>query len=468
MSKKGLYAIITIGTLAVIWFTPVPAGLKLQAWHLFAIFLATVVGFILSPVPNGVVTLSALVFAVFTNTLKLKEALTAFSSSTVWLVVAAFIFAIGLQKTGLGRRIAFLFTRAFGGSTLTLAYSMAATNLVLGPAIPSSSARAGGVLFPIVMSICETFDSYPGPSAKRLGSFLISSVFHVDIVVCAMFLTSMAANPLSAELAKQVLGITISWGTWAVAAIVPGVIGLVATPYIFYKVLCPPELKKTPEAKKMAADELIKMGPMNRKEKIMLGVFLGALTLWATGEITKFNGTQVALLGICVMLLCDVISWKDVTKEDKAWDILIWMGSVVMLADFLNKSGFIKWFATGVSAALIGTNWIVALLVACLVYFYSHYAFASMTAHITAMYAALIAVAAATGAPPFLAAYTIAICANLCGCLTHVGTGPAAIYFGTGFVDQATWWRNGFIMSLVHIVIWLGIGSIWWKILGLW
>ncbi|MEN6383881.1 MAG: DASS family sodium-coupled anion symporter, partial [Phycisphaerales bacterium] len=385
----------------------------------------------------------------------------------VWLVVAAFIFAMGLRKTGLGLRIAFLFIHSFGGNPLTLAYSMAATNLVLGPAIPSSSARSGGVLFPIVRSICQTFNSYPGPSAKRLGSFLMSSVFHVDLIVCAMFLTSMAANPLSAELARQTLGVTITWGTWALAASVPGIVSLIVIPYVLYK-LCPPDLKKTQEAKKMAAEELEKIGPMSSKEKIMLTIFLGAIVLWATGEITKFDGTQVALLGICAMLICNVISWQDVTKEDKAWDILMWMGIVVMLADFLNKSGFIKWFAAGVSVALAGTSWIVALVIAFLVYFYSHYGFASMTAHVTAMYAALIAVAAAAGAPPFLAAFSIAICANLCGCLTHFGTGPAAIFFGEGYVDQATWWRNGFIVSLFHIIIWLGLGSCWWKILGIW
>lgn len=467
MSKKLLYALITVGVLVGIWFAPVPTGLKPQAWHLFAIFLATVVGFILSPVPNGVVALTSVVVAVFTNTLSLKDALTAFSGTTVWLVVSAFIFAIGFQKTGLGRRIAYLITRSFGGSTLTLAYSMAASDLILGPATPSNTARAGGVLFPIVNSLCQAFDSYPGPSAKRLGAFLMSAVFHMDITVSAMFLTSMAANPLAAELAKKTLGVDITWGTWALAAVVPGLIGLIITPYVLYK-LTPPELTKTPEAKKLAADELTKMGPMSLQEKFMLGVFLLSLTLWATGEITKFEGTQVAFLGICIMLITGVISWNDVTKESKAWDTLIWMGSVVMIADFLNKSGFIKWFATGVGLALKGADPMVALIVAFMVYLYSHYGFASMTAHVTAMYAALIAVAAAAGAPPFLAAMAVAIAANLCGCLTHFGTGPAPIYFGAGYVDQATWWRNGFIMSLVHTVIWLGIGSLWWKVLGLW
>lgn len=468
MSKKALYSLFTVAVLLGIWFAPVPAGLKPQAWHVFAVFLATVVGFILQPVANGTVALISLVIVVFTGTLTLPQVLTgAFGGTTVWLVVSAFLFAKGFAKTGLGKRIAFWITRAFGDSSLKLAYSLAISDVIIGPATPSNTARAGGVLFPIVNSLCQAFDSHPGPSAKRIGAFLMSAVFHTDIVVSAMFLTSMAANPLAAELAKKTLGINITWGTWFMAAIVPGIIGLIAIPYLLY-ILCPPELKKTPEAKQLAADELAKMGPMSGKEKIMMAVFLACLVLWALSEQLKLEATAVAFLGICVMLVTDVLNWEDVVKESKAWDTLIWMGSVVCIAGFLNSTGFITWFAGGVGVALKGTSWIVALFAAFCVYLYSHYGFASMTAHVTAMYAALIAVAVAAGAPPFLAAFAIAISANLCGCLTHFGTGPAPIYFGAGYVDQKTWWRNGFIISVAHIIIWLGAGSLWWKVLGLW
>lgn len=467
MSRRAVNALITIAVLAITWFIPAPAGLKVQAWHLFAIFLATVVGFILQPVANGTIALMSLMLAVLTKTLTLAQVLSSFGNTTVWLVVSAFLFAKGFIKTGLGRRIAYLIMRSFGDSTLKLAYSLAISDVIIGPATPSNTARAGGVFFPIVESLCAAFDSHPGPSAKRIGAYLMSAVFHIDIVVSAMFLTSMAANPLASELARKTLGVDITWGTWFIAAVVPGILGLLVVPWLLLK-LCPPELTKTPEAKRMAAQELAKMGPMSGAEKVMLTVFLAALVLWATASFTKLDGTTVALVGVCVMVASDVLTWKDVITESKAWDTLVWMGAVVGLAGFLNTTGFIKWFAALVAHGLVGTTWVVALVAAFLIYLYSHYGFASMTAHVTAMYAALIAVAAAAGAPVFLAAFAIAIAANLCGCLTHFGTGPAPIYFGAGYVDQATWWRNGFLLSLVHSVIWLGVGGVWWKVLGLW
>jgi divalent anion:Na+ symporter, DASS family len=466
LSKK-MRAIITLLPLIVIWLMPVPNGLTPQAWHLFAIFMATVFGFVLSPIANGSIALMSLVFAILTGNLTLAQALSSFANSTVWLIVSAFLFAKGFILTGLGKRIAYIITRAFGDSTLKLAYSLAISDVIIGPATPSNTARAGGVLFPIVSSLCASFDSLPGPTAKKLGNFLMLSSFHVDIIVSTMFLTAMAANPLAAELAKKTLGVSITWGAWFQAAIVPGIIGLIVIPFFIYK-MCPPELKKTPEAKEFAKKELEKMGPASKREKMMFGVFILSLILWATSTITKIDATTVALLGVCIMLATDVIQWGEVIGATKAWDSLVWVGAVVGLAGFLNSTGFIGWFAKSVAAMLVGTNWMVAFIVAVLVYMYSHYAFASMTAHVTAMYAALAAVAVAAGAPTFLTVLALAFTANICGCMTHYGTGPAPIYFGAGYVSQGEWWKIGFLVSVLHLVIWIGIGGIWWKILGLW
>lgn len=468
MNKRLINSLICTGILLVIWFTPAPSGLKLQAWHLFAIFLATVAGFILQPAPMGVVAMISVVICSLTGTLSLSQALSGFSNSTVWLVVSAFMFARGFVKTGLGRRIAFIVMRRFGDNSLKLAYSLTTANLLLGPVIPSNTARAGGVLFPVVQSLCVVFDSSPGPTARRIGSFLMMAVFQTDLVVCAMFLTSMAANPLMAELAYKTVGVTITWSGWFIAAIVPGIIALLAIPYAIYR-LSPPEIKKTPEAKQLADNELAKMGPMSMQEKAMTAIFLLTLTGWIVGgQIPKLNGTTVALLGVSLMLVTDVLVWKDVLSENNAWDNLVWMGTIVALAGFLNSFGFIGWFANNVNAALVGIPWIVAVLAAGVIYLYSHYGFASMTAHVTAMYAALVAVATTAGAPAFLAAFVLAIAASICGCLTHYGTGPAPIFYGAGYVSQAEWWRNGFLMSLLNIAVWFGLGSVWWKVLGLW
>ena len=466
MGKLKSFLLVTILG-AIIWFLPIPAGLKPQAWHLLAIFVATIVGVILQPLPMGAMALIGITVAALTNTLTIGQSLSGFSNSTVWLVVSAFLFARSFIKTGLGSRIAYMVMRSIGDSTLKLGYVLCISDLILAPATPSNTARGGGVLYPVVRSLCSAFESEPGPTSRRIGSYLMMTQFQCNCITSAMFMTAMAANPLVAVLAKQVLKIDISWGLWALAASVPGIVALIIMPYFLYKIY-PPEIKHTPEAKELATRELEKRGPMTTAEKVVLAVFIGALLLWSTSTITKLNATLVALIGVCVMLMSNVLTWKDILDDKGPWDTLMWMGALVCMADFLNKLGFIPWFAKTVAASISGVAWVPALTILLIVYMYAHYGFASLTAHVTAVYPAFIAVAVAAGAPPFLAALSMAFLSNLCGGLTHYSTGTAPIYFGAGYVDQGTWWKLGFGASVVNMVIWIGVGGMWWKVLGLW
>lgn len=474
MNKDLIRALVTVAVGAAIWFAPVPAGVKPQAWHLFAIFVSTILGFILQPLPMGSIAIISLTFTALAGILKPAEVLSGFANGTIWLIVAAFLFARGFIKSGLGRRIAYKFMSAFGGSTLSLGYSLVASDLVISMATPSNTARAGGILFPIARSLSSAFGSEPGDSPRRFGAYMMQTVYQGNVVTSAMFMTAMAGNPLCVELARKTLNLNISWIDWAVAAIVPGLISLIVVPYILY-LIYPPEVKKTPEAKEIATAELAKMGPMSTSEKIVAGAFVLALALWVAAGLKKVlpwvpvvDATIVALLAVSIMLVTKVLDWKDVTEEKGAWDTLIWMGSIVCLADFLSKLGFIPWFAKTVSAGIAGVAWVPALAILLAVYMYAHYGFASLTAHITAMYAAFTAVAVAAGAPPMLAALAFAFLSNLCMSLTHYAAGPSPIFFNAGYLDQGTWWRLGFIVSVINLVIWVGLGSMWWKILGLW
>jgi DASS family divalent anion:Na+ symporter len=217
------------------------------------------------------------------------------------------------------------------------------------------------------------------------------------------------------------------------------------------------------------------MGPMSSVEKVAAFVFMGALTLWVSAGLKQFipwapvvDATIVALMGVSTMLLTGVLEWRDIIEEGGAWDSLVWMGSTVALADALSGLGFIAWFASTVSLSISGIPWVTAFVILMLVYMYSHYAFASLTAHVTAMYAAFVAVAVAAGAPPMMAALAFGFLSNLCMSLTHYAAGPAPIFFNTGFVSQGAWWKLGFITSIVNLVIWIGAGSFWWKVIGLW
>lgn len=467
MNKKWLNFLLCIFVGVMIWFSPIPKGIDLRAWHLLAIFVSTILGFILRPFSIGITTFLAITLSVILGVLKPVQALSGFSSNVVWLIISAFLFSRGFIKSGLGRRIAFLLMNKFGDSSLKLAYTLIFSNLIISPAIPSNTARCGGIMYPIVKSLASVFGSEPGPTAKKIGAYLIQSVYQGDNVACSVTMTAMAGNLLMVSLASQVAGVDLSWSVWFAAGVVPGIISTLIIPLLLYKIF-PPELQKTPEAKTLSVKELSVMGPMKTEEKILAAIFGLAIIGWATSSITHINATFVAMAAVCVMLLTGIINWDDVKSEKGAWDAMIWMGGIFALAENLGKLGIIKVLANHVGAMLVGVPWTMALIVVFVIYIYSTYAFASGVAHIAAMYPAFLAVAVSTGAPPYLAAILLAFASGLYQGLTHYASGPSAIFFASGYIDQRTWWKLGFIVLAVNLLIWGGIGSVWWKIIGLW
>lgn len=273
-AMKPLLASIVTGV--IIWFLPTPAGVTKNAWQLLAIFLATIVGIITQPLPLGAVALMGLGAAVLTKTLTFAAAFSAFGDPIPWLIALAFFFAKGFIKTGLGNRVAYQFVALFGKTSLGLGYSLVFSEALLAPAIPSVSARAGGIFLPLVKALCIACGSRVGDGTEgKLGSWLMLTCFQTSVVSSAMFLTAMAANPLSVNLAAGAIGQTIGWTDWAVAAIVPGFISLLVVPLLLY-IIYPPEIKSSPDAPRLARENLAKMGPMSKNEMIM------AATLFVT------------------------------------------------------------------------------------------------------------------------------------------------------------------------------------------
>lgn len=457
--------VILVG-LAVVMIPP-PAGISPQGWRLLAIFAATIVGSIFQPVPGAAVVMLGVSAAALTGALPIAEALGGYADPIVWMVLAAFFISRGMVNTGLGRRVAFLFIRTLGKRSLGLGYALVCTDMLLAMVIPSNAARAGGVLFPVTRSLAEAYDSKPGATALRLGAFLICLVYQCEVIICAMFLTGQASNVLIAKFAQEVTGKTLSYSQWALAAIVPGIVSLLVVPQLIYRVF-PPEIKHTPAAADFAREELKRMGAMSGGEKLMLLTFLLVASLWMTSSLHDIHYAVVALLGICILLLSGVLKWEEMLGEKSAWDVFIWYGGLVRMAEALGEAGITRQFAEAAASFTSGWSWPPAMAALLFIYFYAHYGFASITAHVSAMYTPFLVVILAAGAPPYLALFSLAAFSNLNASLTHYGTTPAPIYFGAGYVTQQTWWRLGLLTSLANIPIWVTVGFAWWKILGLW
>jgi DASS family divalent anion:Na+ symporter len=271
---------------------------------------------------------------------------------------------------------------------------------------------------------------------------------------------------LAAKIASNT-GYVVTWTKWFVAGIVPGLCSMAIVPLVVMR-LNPPEIRRTPEAAAFATSELHLIGPMRRNEWILAVVFVSVCGLWVTSDIHKIDITITALLGSVTLLLTGVLTWEDVKSERAAWDIFIWYGGLLMLGKALNDAQVTSEFARLVGGAFGGLGWGALFVSALAIYFYAHYAFASITAHILAMYPPFLALLLAKGAPVGLMIFAFACFANLSAGLTNYGTTPSPMFFAHDYVSMKLWWRIGFIVSLVNVTIWSTIGFGWWKLVGIW
>lgn len=453
--------------LVVAHIFPPPAGVTPAGWRLTGIFLATIAGLMLEPIPGAAIVLIGIALFPLAGGLPLKDALAGYASPSVWLVLAAMLMSKALRDTGASRRIALGFVRRFGRSSLGISYSLLLSDVTLAGGIPSITARSGGIIVPIARSIAELYQSSPGATAPRLGTFLMATVYQASVVACAMFLTGQASNVLAASIAKNLTGIEVTWASWFIAGLLPGIASCIAVPLLVYRLL-PPEITHTPAAADYARSELAAMGPLRGKEAITLAVFAIVCLLWVTTAWHKLDVTLVALLGLCVLILTNVLRWETALAEKPAWDVFVWYGGLLMMGDVLNQTGSTKAFAAAIGSMVGGVPWFAVLLVTIVIYFYAHYAFASITTHLLAMFPAFVVMLIGLGTPPKLAVYSLACLANLTAGLTHYGTTAAPIVYAENYVSFRDWWRVGLLASFLNLAIWLTIGFAWWKFLGFW
>ena len=462
---RGLAALVLL-YIVLGHLIPPPATITPQGWRQTAIFITVIAGMVTEPLPASALVLMGLT-GMAANGIPMREVLGGFAQPSVWLVIIAMLIAKVMLDTGLARRIALLFVRAVGRTSLGVAYALQMTDVTLASGVPSITARSAGMVLPIARSIAELFDSRPGPTGKRLGTFLIAAVYQGSAVACAMFLTGQASNLLGADLALKLANVKVTWASWFTAAIVPGLLSCAVVPWIAFRLL-KPEVTSTPEAPLFAAGELKKMGPLSRDEWTTLLVFCGVGTTWITSAWHGLDVTFVAMVGIGILLASGTLTWQAAAGERSAWDVFVWYGGMLQMGDLLNRTGSTRVLAESVAGVFVGIPWAVVLVAILIIYFYAHYFFASITAHLLAMFPPFVAVLIGIGVPPQLAVYSLLCTANLTAGLTHYGTTTGPILFGTGYVTRREWWTVGFFTSVANILIWLTAGAAWWKFLGFW
>ncbi len=448
----------------IIALLPAPQGLSLTAWYYFAIFSAVILALILEPMPAaaigfiGVFLVAVLGLVGPKPSDSIRWALSGFSNTTVWLIFGAFMFALGYEKTGLGKRIALVLVEFLGKRTLGLGYAIAFSDLIIAPFTPSNTARSAGTIFPIIRNIPGLYGSTPGETSRKIGAYIMWTAFATTCVTSSMFITSLAPNLLALELVNKTAKISISWTEWFVGFLPVGVILFSVLPYLIYKIY-PPEIKESGEVQAWASQELGKMGKFTRKELVMALLAILALTLWIFGG-KLMDATTVAGVVISLMVITGIVAWDDILRNTAAWNVLVWFATLVALADGLNKVGFVTWFAKSASALLMGMSPIVIMVSLVAIFFVVHYMFASITAHVTAVLPVMLAAGALVpGIPVKVFALLLCYSLGIMGVISPYATGPGPVYFGSAYVNRKDFWTLGLIFGLIFLAVLLAVGT---------
>ncbi|MBH9970650.1 MULTISPECIES: DASS family sodium-coupled anion symporter [unclassified Commensalibacter] len=477
--SKALRCLCPILATLIILIIPVPRGLEPHAWRFFAIFLGCIVGLILEPLPGGAIGLIGISVAAlfgpyvlfsseelaqpgFKPTINAFEwAVSGFSNPTVWLIFGAFTFALAYDKTGLGKRIALLLVRSLGKNTLALGYAITFTDTILAPFTISSTARSAGIIYPVLSHLPPLYNSRPFDSSrKKIGTYLMWTGIVSTSITSSFFMTALAPNLLSINMANKIIGINITWMEWFMVTLPACFVLITISPLLSYH-LCKPEIKSSTAIPTWANKELQLLGSLTAKEMLLIFFVTCALLLWILGG--KFiTPPLVGIVVVSAMLISQLLTWNDIVENKAAWNIFTWLATLIAFASGLNKSGFINWFGQLISVYIIHFSPLAAMILLLCIYYSLHYFFASNTAHAAALLP--IFLGTASHIPGINIHHYVLLILPLLGFMgivTPYAAEPSAVYYGSGFIPNSVWWRLGFIFGLLFLITWLFISIPW-------
>jgi L-tartrate/succinate antiporter len=468
ISLKHFAPLVVAIVLALI---PAPAGCPQHAWYFFAIFAGVIVGLVVEPLPLAAVGIIAVTLVAVLSpwvlfspqelarpgfssaNSSLSWALSGFSNPSVWLIFSAFMFTVGYEKTGLGPRIALGLVRLMGRRTLFLGYAIMLSDLIIAPFTPSNTARSGGMIYPIIRNIPMLYDSKPNDqSYRRIGGYIMWTALAATCATSSMFVTALSSNLLAVSFVKQTAKIDLTWAQWFIGHLPVTILMLLFLPLLVYWIY-PPEVKQGEEVPTWAAAQLAKLGPASFRELMFAAMVCAALVLWIAAS-NYVNPTTVALIVIALMLLTGVVTWNDMLANSAAWNTLTWFATLIPMADGLARVGFVKWLAESIAGHMAGFSPTATMIVLVLGFFFSHYMFASITAHVTALVPVLLTVGMAIPGMNMVH-FALLMCLTLgtMGIITPYATGPGPIYAGSGYVPPSDYWRLGGIFGVILVVL---------------
>lgn len=416
-------------------------SMPIQVNLLFFIFTTSIVMIVLNVASLAPVCFTALGVVSFFKILPFSKVMSGFSNPTPWLIFFAFCFAKAFVKVGASQIFTHWLLSKAKGSTQGLVLRLTALEVMLAPFIPSNAARAGSGTVPVLKSLIESLQK-KGPSASKTIYYIVLTAFCTNMLASALYLTGTAPNLLCVSLAREIVGLDISWIDWCVYMAIPCGIGLFIAPYIIRFSL---NLGKG-NIENISLESVEKLEP-NRQFYALIVIFVLVLLLWVFGSCVGVSATQAAFMGVVCLLLTGVLSWTDIQENRPAWENFFWYAGFISLAGGLSDFKMFEALGDLLSQPLSGLGSVGCFILGSLIYAYVHYLFAGISPHVVSLLPVFLLIMVRQDVPSYIAIMSLSSLSVLSAVLTHFGSTATPLFFGLKAVPTSVWWKSGFLVG---------------------
>lgn len=462
LNKKVIGGVLGVVVAILIMMQTPPEGLTPEGLKALAILIWAIIYWVFDVWPDYGVAMAMSSLFVIMKVVPMGTAFSCFSTDSWWILVTAITLGVAAANTGLLARASLYIIKMFPATFRGQAAGLIISGTVLGPAIPSITAKAM-IGSPLAHAIGRAM-GYENKSRGMNGLFAAAGTGYIwscPITLSASYICFMVVG-----LCPKADQAMFTWNFWLGMAAVWGIIMLVGCYFSILGLYNPKEKASVPEG--FVEQQIKERGPLSRDEKVTTIVVLLALVGWMTATVHNVPASIVAMVGVVLLVATGVIKKIDFRK-DVVWDAIIFIGCIISLGTVFTATKIDVWIGnvTGpILGGVLSSPYLYLIVLAIMVYLL-RFLIVSMGACISVLMVLFAPIAHAAGIHPFVTGFTILAACNVWN-LFYTNVVWVAAYYaaGDGVIDYGKLQKFSVAYMVVCIAGLLASVPVW-KMVGL-
>ena len=460
--KKGF--LIGLALFFLMMLFPPPAELSSAGWTVAAIAILMAVWWATEAIPVAVTALLPLALFPLLDITSFETAALPYANKNIYLFLGGFILALGIESSGLHKRIALKMILAVGSSGAKLIGGFMLVSALISMWVMNTSTTL--MLLPIGLAVCGVISqTVPGMTNIDKANFdtaLLLGIAYAATIGGMSTLIGTAPNIVFSAFMQDTYGVEISMFDWMKLGVPLAAVMLFGSWYSLTQYVFPIKFSASQEAKDELKKMLNEMGALT-KDEIRISIIFGlAVFAWVfrtlLNNIEFLSGLTDAGIAIIAAILLfmtpsaskkgDLLKWEK--SKDLPWGLLLLFGGGLSLAAQISSTGLGMWIGQSLMVLSTVPPIILILAVATLIIFLTE--ITSNVTTTTTFLPVFGALAVAIGILPV--SLTVPVClAASCAFMLPVATPPNAIVYGSNKFTIATMMRAGIALNIIGIIV---------------